>query len=70
MAGVALMAADDAVFCLNGSFVHRLWTASDPRLSVRRASSNVRFSGKTDNRLRSKVSSRPGATQRLIDNLE
>jgi len=27
MAGVALMAAVDAVLCLNGSFVHWWWTA-------------------------------------------
>jgi hypothetical protein len=31
MAGVALVAAADAVLCLNGSFGHRRGTAPDPK---------------------------------------
>jgi hypothetical protein len=42
MAGVALVAAVDAVLCLNGSFGHRRGTAPDPEGTVVAYPLNIR----------------------------
>jgi hypothetical protein len=45
MAGVALVAAVDAVLCLNGSFGHRRGTAPDPEATFEIAIGNRALPG-------------------------
>jgi hypothetical protein len=62
MAGVALVAAVDAVLCLNGSFGHRRGTAPDPFRSVGEITINVWYSVKAAVQIAKSLKSAPKAT--------